>query len=37
MHANPPDPNAELHGRESLRVVVAIGALLLGFLAALQP
>lgn len=31
-----PDPNAELHARERLRMVVALGALLLGFVAALH-
>jgi|GEM_PF-569077 len=30
------DPNAELHARERLRMVVALGALLLGFVAALH-
>jgi len=29
------DPNAELHGFEPLRIALALGALLLGFLAAL--
>ena len=29
-----PDPNAELHARERLRVVFALGSLLLGLLAA---
>ena len=31
-----PDPNVELHARERLRMVVALGALLLGFVAALH-
>jgi hypothetical protein len=31
-----PDPNAELHARERLRIVFAIGSLLLGLLAAVQ-
>jgi len=31
-----PDPNAELHARERLRMVVALGALLLGFAASLH-
>jgi len=29
-----PDPNAELHARERLRIVFALGSLLLGLLAA---
>lgn len=35
-HEQRPDPNAELHARERLRMVVALGALLLGFVAALH-
>jgi len=33
MPHDKPDPNAELHARERLRVVFALGALLLGLLA----
>lgn len=37
MHDRNPDPNAELKSRfEPLRVVFALGALLLGLVAALQ-
>lgn len=36
MKTERPDPNAELHARERLRIVFAIGALLLGLLAAAQ-
>ncbi|WP_291227394.1 hypothetical protein [Dokdonella sp.] len=31
-----PDPDAELHARERLRILVALGSLLLGFVAALH-
>jgi hypothetical protein len=31
-----PDPNAELHAREPLRIVFALAALALGFIAALH-
>ena len=36
MNPNRPDPNAELHTREPLRIVFALAALLLGFIAALH-
>ena len=36
MRTERPDPNAELHARERLRIVFAIGSLLLGLLAAAQ-
>ena len=36
MHIDRPDPNAEFHARERLRVLFAIGSLLLGLLAAVQ-
>lgn len=31
-----PDPDAELHARERLRIFFALGSLLLGFVAALH-
>jgi len=31
-----PDPNAELHSREPLRIVFALAALILGLIAALH-
>ena len=34
MKTERPDPNAELHARERLRIVFALGSLLLGLLAA---
>lgn len=34
-HATDRDPNAELHGFEPLRVVLALGALMLGLLLSL--
>ena len=34
MDTERPDPNAELHARERLRIVFALGSLLLGLLAA---
>lgn len=36
MNIERPDPNAELHARERLRILFAIGSLLLGLLAAVQ-
>jgi hypothetical protein len=36
MHEPQPDPNAELHAREPLRIVFALSALILGFIAALH-
>ena len=36
MDAPRPDPNAELHTREPLRIVFALAALALGLLAALH-
>ena len=36
MKTDRPDPNAELHTREPMRVVFALAALLLGLLAALH-
>jgi hypothetical protein len=36
METRRPDPNAELHSRERLRVVFALGSLLLGLLTAFQ-
>jgi hypothetical protein len=36
MPADRPDPNAELHTREPLRIVFALGALLLGLIVALH-
>jgi hypothetical protein len=36
MNTERPDPNAELYARERLRIVFAIGSLLLGLLAAAQ-
>jgi len=36
MKTDRPDPNAELHTREPLRVVFALAALLLGLMAALH-
>lgn len=36
MQPQHPDPNAELHTREPLRIVFAIGALLLGLVAAMH-
>lgn len=37
MQPDRPDTDTDLHGHERLRVSLAIGALLLGFLAALHP
>jgi hypothetical protein len=34
MDTERPDPNAELHARDRLRIVFALGSLLLGLLAA---
>ncbi len=36
MNPDRPDPNAELHTREPMRVVFALAALLLGLLASLH-
>lgn len=36
MNTDRPDPNAELHTREPLRIVFAIAALLLGVIASLH-
>jgi len=36
MKTDRPDPNAELHTREPLRIVFALAALLLGFIAAVH-
>jgi hypothetical protein len=36
MKTERPDPNAELHARERMRIVFALGSLLLGLLAAVQ-
>jgi len=36
MNHERPDRDAELHARERLRMVFALGALLLGFVAALH-
>ena len=36
MQADRPDPNAELHTREPLRIIFALVALLLGLIAALH-
>lgn len=36
MHAPRPDPNAELHSHEPLRIVFALAAFLLGLLAAMH-
>jgi hypothetical protein len=36
MNIDRPDPNAELHARERLRILFALGSLLLGLLAAVQ-
>jgi hypothetical protein len=36
MNTERPDPNVELYARERLRIVFAIGSLLLGLLAAAQ-
>ncbi|WP_220484936.1 hypothetical protein [Dokdonella fugitiva] len=36
MNPSRPDPNAELHARERLRIVFALGSLLLGLLAAVH-
>lgn len=36
MDPRRPDPNAELHARERLRIAFALGSLLLGLLAAVH-
>jgi hypothetical protein len=36
MNPDRPDPNAELHTREPMRVVFALAALLLGLIASLH-
>ena len=36
METPRPDPNAELHTREPLRIAFALAALVLGFIAALH-
>lgn len=36
MKPDCPDPNAELHAREPMRIVFALSALLLGLIAAIH-